>query len=148
MKLPTKKISTLIDNLIDRRENGWQDKLLSKEGPKTIHELHEEYFKEIEEIEKRHENADYDNRNYGGSSRGGGGGQKVVYYEKKVTGKDTKNPKPMFEVHGEKKTEKVEEEKREYNSDKKIKLDFSVDRSKNTAKSILKDSKMSKTEVY
>ena len=72
----------------------------------------------------------------------------MVYYEKKATGKDTKNPKPMFEVHGEKKTEKVEEEKREYNSDKKIKLDFSLDRSKNAAKSILKDSKMSKSEVY
>ena len=57
----------------------------------------------------------------------------------------------MFEAYGEMKTEKVEEEekkKREYNSDNKIKLDFSVYRSKITAKNILKDSKMSKSEVY
>ena len=50
----------------------------------------------------------------------------------------------MHEAHGE----KVEEEKREYNSYKKIKLDLSLDQSKNAAKSILKDSKMSRTEVY
>jgi len=52
-----------------------------------------------------------------------------------------------FLVYGEKKLEKIEEEKREYNPDKKMKLDFSMDRSKNTTKNILKDSKMSKGEV-
>lgn len=96
LKLPTKKISTLIDNLIDRRENNWRERLLAKEGPKKIKDLHDEYFKEIEEIEKRHENDDpYDNRYQGG--RGGS----VVYYEKKgsnMGGKGQKPaPKPVFE---------------------------------------------------
>ena len=108
--------------------------------PKTIQVHHEKYYKVIV---KQHENDENDNR-----SRVGG--VQKVYYENKVTGKDSKNPNPMFEAYGEMKTEKVEEEekKREYNSDNKIKLDFSVYRSKITAKNILKDSKMSKSEVY
>lgn len=51
-------------------------------------------------------------------------------------------------VVGEKKNEKPEEEKKDYNPDKKIKLDFSMDRNKTTNKSILKDSKMSKSDVF
>ena len=106
-----------------------------------MQELHEKYFKELKEIEKQPEINYYDNQGYGWSS-GGGGGQKVVYSEKK-------NPKPMFEMHGEKKTEKVdEEENREYNSDNGIKLDFSLDRNKNAAKINFNGSKMSKIEVY
>jgi len=82
IKLPTKKISNLIDNLIDRRESGWKDKLLSKERPKPIHELHNEYYKELEESERRLENVEpYDKYS---SSRGTRGGQQVLYYEKKA----------------------------------------------------------------
>lgn len=83
IRLPTKKIATLIDNLLDRRRNDWKDKLLSNEGPKTIHELHTEYYKELEEQDKRlMENEDlYDNRY---SNRGNKSNQKQqVYYERK-----------------------------------------------------------------
>lgn len=64
---------------------------MSKEGPKTIHELHKEYFKEIEEAERRLENSDvYDNRS---SNRGGNrGGQQMIYVEKK-----NQNQNPVFQ---------------------------------------------------
>ena len=81
IKLPTKKIANLIDNLIDRRDSNWKDKLLSKEGPKPIHELHNEYYKELEESERRLENEEpYDRYS---TSRGPRSGQQVLYYEKK-----------------------------------------------------------------
>lgn len=83
IRLPTKKIATLIDNLLDRRSNDWKDKLLSNEGPKTIHDLHTEYYKELEEQDKRlMEGEDlYDNRY--SSNRGNKSNQKQVIYEKK-----------------------------------------------------------------
>lgn len=68
---------------MDRRKYDWKDKLLSGEGPKTIKELHNEYFKELEDQDKRlQEEEPYDHRY---SNRGPRGGSKVVYYEKKET---------------------------------------------------------------
>lgn len=46
------RIKLLTDNLIERRSEGWKDKLFSNEGPKKIAELHEEIKKEQEEIYK------------------------------------------------------------------------------------------------
>jgi len=46
------RMQLLIENLMDRRNDGWRDKLFSNEGPKKIAELHEEIKKEQEESYK------------------------------------------------------------------------------------------------
>ena len=148
--------------MVDRRNADWKDKLLSKEGPKTIKELHNEHVKEQEQIQKEieifkaesYEDNRY-NRGYRGSRESG---REMIYVEKKAAN-------PVFQgfyyyrlifnylknsiVHSDK--NKIEEEKKEvpaYSSDKKVKLTFSMDRSKTATSSILsKDSKMSKAEV-
>lgn len=43
------RLKLLIENLIERREDGWKEKLFGNEGPKKIADLHEEIKKEQEE---------------------------------------------------------------------------------------------------
>lgn len=46
------RMKLLIENLTERRNDDWKDKLFSNEGPKKIADLHEEIKKEQEEIYK------------------------------------------------------------------------------------------------
>lgn len=49
MEKLSSRLKLLMENLLERRDDGWKDKLFSNEGPKRIAELHEEIKKELEE---------------------------------------------------------------------------------------------------
>lgn len=47
------RIKLIIHNLIERRKENWKERLFANEGPKKIEQLHNEYEREQQEIDKR-----------------------------------------------------------------------------------------------
>eukprot|EP01016_Furgasonia_blochmanni_P001293 TRINITY_DN1048_c0_g1_i1.p1 TRINITY_DN1048_c0_g1~~TRINITY_DN1048_c0_g1_i1.p1 ORF type:complete len:421 (+),score=160.13 TRINITY_DN1048_c0_g1_i1:64-1326(+) len=49
----SKRMCSLIENLVEKRENNWAESQFASEGPKKIDDLHREYEREQEEIDRR-----------------------------------------------------------------------------------------------
>lgn len=80
------RIKLIIHNLIERRKENWKERLFANEGPKKIEQLHNEYEREQQEIDKRASEFREKEREYESS-----------YSRRSTTSNISKDPKQSFQ---------------------------------------------------